>query len=271
MGIQRLSKTIQKFAQLRYMSNPSIRERLALDHFYIPATSEELAALSTMTSRLRDSVHSRVVSGADHWEGIYISSRIGDYFEIVLDPRASALGLAFSPLKPQYTDARKIADEFPALDWKKGSRLTESNQPWFDWLSLSDDSDPVIAAVNAWVMHFHFSHWEQARMPSGPRVIDRFKRIDLILGRDRVPDLRAKVPWLPGSQNWGKAQATLSLPLRDGHRFEVGITLIDGGAPLSFRSLEMAITRGEDVEPGEFGAFSLVTNDEHTLVFRRAP
>lgn len=253
------------------MAIPSIRERLALDHFYISVTSEELAALSTMTSRLRDSLHSRVVSGADHWEGIYISSRIGDYFEIVLDPRASSLGLAFSPLKPQYTDARKIAEEFPALDWKKGARLTETKQPWFDWLSLSDDSDPIIAAVNAWVMHFHFSHWEQNRMPSGPRVIDRFNRIDLNMGRDRVPDLRAKIPWLPGSQNWRNAQAALSLPLRDGHRFEVGITLIDGDAPLSFRSLEMEITRGEDVEPGEFGAFSLVKNDEHTLVFRRAP
>lgn len=251
------------------MSNPSIRERLALDHFYVPATSEELSALSEMIPRLRDSVHSRVVSGNDHWEGIYISSRIGDYFEIVLDPRASNLGLAFSPLKPQYTDSRKISDEFPALNWKKGSRLTESSQPWFDWLSLTDDSDPIVPAVNAWVMHFHFSHWGQTRMPSAPRVIDRFKKINFIMGRDRVPDLRAQIPWLPGLQNWSNSGAALLLPLRDGHQFEVDIATIDGSTPLTFRSLEMEITRGQDVEPGEFGSFSLSKSDEHTIVFRK--
>lgn len=251
------------------MSNPSIRERLALDHFYIPATSEELASLSKITSRLRDSVHSRVVSGDDHWEGIYISGRMGDYFEIVRYPRASDLGLAFSPVKPQYTDARKIAEEFPKLNWKRGSRRSDSNQPWFDWLSLSDDSAPAIPAVNAWVMHYHFTHWPQAKMPSGPRVIDRFTRIELAVGRTRVPALRALIPWLPGSQTWSDARASLLLPLRDGHKFEVDISIINGCAPLSFRSLEMEITRGQDVEPGEFGRFSLSKTDEHTIVFRK--
>lgn len=251
------------------MPDSSIRDRLTLDHFYISATSEELAALSKMTSHLRDSVHSRVVSGDDHWEGIYISSRIGDYFEIVLDPRSSSLGLAFSPLRPQYTDSRMIAEEFPELHWRKGSRLTESRQPWFDWLSLSDDSDPVIPAVNAWVMHFHFSHWERGRGPTRPNVIDRFKRIELVAGRDGVAAMRALLPWLPGSQDWTDSGAVLSLPLRDGHRFQVDISIIDGSSPLSFRSVEMELTRGQDVEPGEFGLFSLRRKDEHTVVFER--
>jgi hypothetical protein len=251
------------------MTNPSIRERLVLDHFYIPVTSEELASLSKMTSRLRDSVHSRVVSGDDHWEGIYITSRIGDYFEIVRYPRASNLGLAFSPAKPQYTDARKIAEELPNLDWKRGARVTKSNQPWFDWLSLSDDSDPVIPAVKAWVMHYHSSHQEQTRMPSGPRVIDRFKKIELTVGRDLIPALRVLIPWLPGSQTWGENKASLLLPLRDGHHFEVRISIIDGKIPLSFRALEMEITRGEDVEPGEFGRYSLTKTDAHTIIFRK--
>lgn len=251
------------------MTMPSIRERLFLDHFYIPATSEELAALSKMTSHIRDSVHSRVASGGDHWEGIYISSRIGDYFEIVRYPRASSLGLAFSPAKPQYTDARKIEEEFPELDWKKGSRPTETNRPWFDWFSLTDDSDPVIPPVNAWVMHYHFSHWEQAKIPSGPRVIDRFKRLDFTVGRDHVRALRAQIPWLPGSQSWNEERAVLSLPIRDGHHFEVQLSIADGPGPLSFRSLEMELTRGQDVASGDFGRFSLAKKDEHTIVFER--
>lgn len=247
----------------------SIRERLALDHFYIPATSEELAALSKMTSTLRDASHSKVVSGDDHWEGIYLSSRIGDYLEIVQYPRASDLGLAFSPAKPQYTDARLIAEEFPQLAWKRGSRLTETSAPWFDWLSLSDEDDPVIPPLNAWVMHYHFSHWPNSRMPSGPRIIDRFKKIDLTMGRDHLPALKALIPWLPGTQTWHGDRTTLTLPQRDGHEFTVRIDLQNGNGRLSFRSVEMEITRGQDVTPGTYGAFALLRSDGHTAVLKR--
>ena len=251
------------------MSTSSIRERLALDHFYIPASADELGALSKMTSGLRDSSYSRIVSGDDHWEGVYIPSRTGDYFEIVHYPRAAPLGLAFSPAKPQYTDARKLAKEFPALAWKRGSRLTDTHQPWFDWLSLSDDADPTFPPIKAWAMHYHFTHWPQSTTPSGPRVIDRFKRVELILGRDIVPSLRALVPWIPGSQRWGDGKIALVLPLRDGHELLIDIRLKDGDERLSFLSLEMEITRGQDIAPGKFGPFELAMTAAHTAVFRK--
>ena len=234
------------------MTKQSVRERLTLDHFYIPVTPAELSELSKFPTLARDAVHSRVVSGKDHWEGVYISARTGDYFEIVHYPRASALGLAFSPAKPQYTDARKITKEFSELDWKTGTRLTEKNQPWFDWLSLNEDSaGAVVPPVNAWIMHYHFSHWAQSRMPSGPKVIDRFKRIKLTVGKSQVSAMRALLPWLPGTQNWGSKRALLRLPLRDGHEFEVDIAIKNGNEPLAFRSLEMEVTRGQHLKRAE--------------------
>ncbi|MDE2491157.1 MAG: hypothetical protein KGM24_09930 [Elusimicrobia bacterium] len=243
------------------MGTASIRERLVLDHFYIPATAEELAALAPIVYRFRDAVHRTVVSGDDHWEGVYL--------EAVVYPGASNLGLAFSPAQPQYTDAGLIESEFPDLSWKKGTRLDEDRKPWFDWISLVDAEPVVPPPVNAWVMRYHFTHMRERSAPTGPRTVDRFKVIRLDAGAESIPEIRALVPWLPGTQVWEKDRALLALPLSDGHAFRVEISIAAGKAPLTFRSLEMEITRGQVAEPGTFGRFLLSRPDEHTAVLEK--
>jgi hypothetical protein len=251
------------------MGAASIRERLLLDHFYIPATAEELAGLAPIVSRFRGAVHQRVVSGDDHWEGVYIGCRLGVYLEAVVYPGASNLGLAFSPAQPQYTDAGLIVDEFPELPWKKGTRLHPDRKPWFDWISLVDADPPVPPPVNAWVMRYHFTHMREWRVTTGPRTVDRFKTIRLDAGAESIPEIRAPLPWLPGTQVWEKGRALLSVPLSDGHEFRAEISIAPGKAPLTFRSLEMEITGGQDVEPGTFGRFSLSRPDANTAVLEK--
>ncbi len=234
----------------------AVRNRLVLDHFYIGLDDDAFEKLLPLTQLFKNCEHSKVTSGAESWEGIYLQSRTGAYFEIVRDREVHGLGLALSAAKPQYTDTRKIVEELPELPWKTGTRVDEGGAPWFDWITLSDYLDIHATFFNAWIMNYRFNHRDSSHTVS-PCSVDRFKEIHLDLGRDNVSEVERLSSWLPGTREIKENLIQFELPDREGSSFIVFIHLVDGKSQFRFKSLDLALAHGQNVESKKLGTFLL--------------
>ena len=104
---------------------------LTLDHTYISLPENSFKKYIDFFKEL-NGMHSVVNSSDDSWEGLYLKSRIGDYFEILNNKRNGGFGLALSPLRPMHVDVSNIIKEQPNLDWKYGKRLDGQNRRWLE-------------------------------------------------------------------------------------------------------------------------------------------
>lgn len=220
----------------------SIRDNLALDHFYISATPEEFADLLLLQTYLKTGVDHHVVKASDdQWEGLYLDSRPGSPFEILRDRRPGFLGLAFQTTLPTAVDAARIVtEEIPGIartDWHISSRTTDDGQPWFDSIRLSADPITRTTLYDPWIMKYHLRHREN---PSGlqPRVIDRFNAIQLSLGRDYIEEIRRKSAFFPDhSVKIAANSIDMQITDRDGYKFEIHIRLVDVAQRFVFESI----------------------------------
>ncbi len=245
----------------------SVRDYLALDHFYIAFPPEEFEKLLPLTSILRNCFHFKVKSGNDSWEGIYMQNRTGSYWEIVKDSKVNGFGAAFSAFALPGVDVRQIIKEMPALAWKKGTRLTPEGVPWFDWLSLGEYLDIYKTFFNVWIMHYH----TQLKRPFNPpdSNINRFSKIHLTLGQAHKKIVKALSEWLPGTRFINEKQVKFVVPNRDRNDFEILIELIPGDGRFEFKSLDAVLPQGVIIKDHDLGALSL-WQEGRTFYFKLA-
>lgn len=234
----------------------SIRNALVLDHFYIGVSDEQFQMLLPLADSLKSCFNKHVKSGDDSWEGIYLSSRTGAYFEILRERRSESLGLAFSAYRPQYCDVMQIKDELKDLDWKSYQRNWEDNSPWFDSLSLGSYCDVQETFFNAWLMQYHFNPRPvDSLVPLSVRAVDRFQTIDLELGKRHLDEVRKLSSWFPGVLKFENDNICFRLPDRDGSTFEVNVKLVDADVRFRFKSLKMRRNPEESVHSMSLGDF----------------
>ncbi len=244
------------------------QQMLVLDHFFINASAEDFEALKKLKEFIPYGVRHDVVKAADdQWEGLYLRSRPGSYFEILRDRRPNALGLAFQTIDPMILDAAKITEEL-ALDWKIQNRKSADGQPWFDYISIS--STELDSLFVAWIMKYYV----RDRKPVGtvmPRSIDRWVSLEMTLGRRHADRVSHESQWFPGTREITNDAIQFTVPDRDGHPFDIRIRLIDGDARFEFKKAIIDLydtTAIEHLTPIQLGSFTLTRSGDSLILTR---
>lgn len=247
------------------MKTDKITEYLALDHFYVAMDLKSVRTLSVMTKKLRGCTHKLVKSGDDTWEGVYLHSRTGAYFELVHAKSTVACGLAMSARLVQYCDIRKIRRQFPKLKWLLGHRIFKKNQPWFDYLSIKNKNN---SGMYAWLMHYHFFH--RPRRTFYGLSVDRFVKLKLILGKNNLNDLKTHIAWVPKQKIYSSSKVKIIIPDREFSEFIVDIKLVSGDQMLTFDSLEIEpIKNHKKIKSFNTEGYSFVTLKNGNWLLRK--
>lgn len=232
----------------------AIREKLRLDHFYVDLSAAAFRALLPLKDVFAGSLH-KVVEVADgSWEGLYIYSAGGVYFELL--GRRPGSGLALSADYIQYEDASRIVEEMPWLPWQpSGLRSWPSGQPWFRYETTTPDRAAQTEAFETWTMKYYFGERERNRAFERP-TITRFRRLHLAVGEGRYPEIAPACAWLPGRNLLGEGRCKLEIPCRDGTYFEIEIEKAAGDG-VAFKELEFEVRADIMLEPRRLGDFEL--------------
>ncbi len=109
-----------------------IHSSLVLDHFFLSFSEDDFNELHHLLGSLKEVEHRATRSGDDQWEGLYLRSSIGSYFE-ALKGEEYSLGIAFSPWRMSYVDASLIVKEMPKIKWKRTPMYQgASKKIWFE-------------------------------------------------------------------------------------------------------------------------------------------
>ena len=110
----------------------SMREYLQLDHFYIDVNEEDFQALKVLLDVFKSDIrHVEVKSATGQWEGLYLRTRLGTYFEILRTINPEALGIAFRTSDPISLPAARVIADIP-VEWKSSTTNYPDGQHWFD-------------------------------------------------------------------------------------------------------------------------------------------
>lgn len=216
----------------------SVLNALALDHFYISLSEKQISILKDLTEKLNGS-YSKVQSGQDSWEGLYTSSRIGDYVEFLQSRKSGGFGIALSAQHLAYTNVKNLLNETPSSQINIGTRVDSSGEPWLDWYSAVPYEDHENLVFNFWVMDYYKSHVDyKTRIKR--RLIDSFDFLEGSVGEKYLQEFdRAKVI-LPYETKIESDQISFSVPRRDEFHLDVSIKIIPGES--RFRAEKMGFT-----------------------------
>lgn len=232
-----------------------VRSKLRLDHFYIDFLPTEFRALVPLASIFAGSTHNVVQAEGASWEGIYLSSESGAYFELL--GRRQAAGIAVSPQYIQYHDASKIREEMPWLPWAPtGLMKWPDGQPWFEWETTTPVTKDHHPAVETWTMKYHLSHDPEKTKFHVRPSITRFRRLHLLIGESRFHEIHPACEWLPGRNFLGTENCVLEIPCRDGSYFTVEMEKAPGSG-IELRELEMELRPDVFIEPHALSRYSL--------------
>lgn len=204
----------------------SISNRLSLDHFYIGLSKPQIEKIRS-TLDLLGAKFENVQSGESNWSGFYITSRIGDYFEILEDTRLGGFGLALSSTNQNYFDTKSIIKSMSEFNWNSGTRILENNENWFDWYATTDYLNDA-EIFNVWIMDYYKRHLNIKDMPT-PKVVFAFEEIELNLGVDNFDRILnvLKLPLFHHFQ-YQKDHIEFKVLKKDGWFFKIKINLLDG-------------------------------------------
>lgn len=212
----------------------SLANRLSLDHFYLLLPENKFYSMKDQLVKLGAS-HQIVQSGEDSWEGLYLHSRTGEYFEILKNENAG-FGMAFSATVFYLTETKTVIESLKNYNWKSGTRLTKNNEKWFDWYSTGEYSD-LKTLLNVWVMAYHKRHIDYAEMPFVKSILS-FDKIYMSVGKENL-DAIEKVLELPLFHSVEKNDSFLSFKClrRDGWFFKIIIQLVEGNQRFAYHEL----------------------------------
>ncbi len=240
-----------------------VRNGLCLDHIYVGVSDEIFLPLVEWIKNVSGANHSVVHSGDDHWEGIYIKTRTDAYVELLRERRPNTIGVAFSAVAPAYLDGRKITDEFPDLPWKKGTRVTDKGEPWFDWVSLCDyqNLDPS-PPCNVWLMHYHHNHrdWKTRRKPTSIAAISEMA---VEAGEDMREEMSHVLQWTPTRIEKGNGETVFMIPDRDEEDMRLRVRFIGAGKRFILRHIEFRLAPGAEIPPPPPSPWVMSTSPGH--------
>ncbi len=228
------------------------RTHLVLDHFYISLEPNDFLPFIETANFFSRCEHIHVKSSDDAWEGVYLSSKTGAYFEVLNERRLGGLGIAFRSKSQNEWNIRNILKELPLLKWKFGTRSTAKGDPWFDWVSLGDYLDVYKTWFNTWMMHYYPSDKPKDEN-SSVFSVSRFLALEMIVGRDHLSLIQELSSWFPGGKKFLDDQIVFSLTDRDGSLFEIYLKLKDGADRFQFKRLSFVLEDGSTLENRSFG------------------
>jgi hypothetical protein len=247
----------------------TIRNGLVLDHFYFCFDDKAFADLVDIFGSLPGSKHSKVKSGSDSWEGLYLRMRTGSYIELLKDRRMNGFGVAISAARLHLLNPTRLRDEFPNLNWENGQRVNADGNPWFDWLSLCKYTNHSEIYFNAWLMHYHSNHVTPVQK------IDR-SFFDSVLAvkiacNPSMPSLISEQGfWIPGNHDFSNAASgNLKVPDRDGSEVHFSWNSDQSTTGFKIKSMQLILSRGVEFSPVENETFSCsVANGILTIQFK---
>lgn len=230
-----------------------IRNGLCMDHIYAGVDDDAFLPLAQWIENIPGGKHDLVKSGDQSWEGIYVGTRTNAYFEMLRKRESGGIGFAFSAVKPSALDGREIVNEFPDLNWKKGSRVTAEGKPWFDWFSLCDyeDMEPF-PPCNVWLMHYHMNHYDwPARRPK--TIFDAITEMAVVGCQEMRQEIARVIPWTPIRIEEGADENIYYLPDRDESELRVRVRFedfkLEVGNEFRFKHIEFRLAPDASTPP----------------------
>ena len=217
----------------------SIANALVLDHFYVAVSEEDFVPLTELAKLIRVTIHSKMETKDDAYEGIYMYSRTMAYFEMLREKKTGGLGLCFSPFYVQYADASKIVEEMPHEKWKTKTQYWTDGTPWYDSHTTADYPSFAETLFHPWVMKYHPQHTDYTGFKGRPRQIDRFERLHLTVGRENLAEIEKNSSWLPCVKTFGEKSIRFEISDREFSTFVIDVDLIDGNSRFEFKELLM--------------------------------
>jgi len=249
----------------------SIRDFLGLDHFYIGFDRPTFDAFKVLVPLIKGTTHQIVQSGSDTWEGIYLSARDGTYWEIVLrdkPPNNYIAGVALSARSIQYIDASQITQEMPWLNWKKGLRINNKNEPWFEYCATGSHSEVTAEPLDMWTMKYFPSFRSPETLPQPP-VIESFDSVEIEFNAKDFAFIKESTSWAPGQHSWNEQNIILNIPKKNWSTFVMTLIskedVAQGTARL--RSLSATVIPGFAMEPMSIGSTLKLVQNSNKLHF----
>jgi len=242
------------------------KNRIGLDHFYLPFSQEQIKDLKKLTS-LPKCKFKKVKSGRDQWSGVYWMNNYGTYIEFITqDPQKNYhFGIAMSAIEMPYFDVRGIRK----VHKNKMSifrRTNELGKPWFDSI-YAKANYKVLPYITAWAMQYLFSnrdqHWSFA-----PSILDRFIEVEIKTSTKIVQDLKKYAFWVPHKMKKSKNLLTIFIHNKDGSIFTVKAHLDSKLKKTQFVSLKAEASPFQEKLP-KLKLFTLIKNQNHIYLKAR--
>ena len=249
-----------------------LKNGLALDHFYTGFTHEEMNDLKNLIRFSKRCDHRKIKSGKDSWEGVYLSSNTGSYFEMILGTEKYGMGIAVSSRYLQYFDGSKVPSDFPKLKWRKNIRYwRKTKKKWFTAISLLKTplEKNISNIFSTWIMQYHPLHEKKHAKTIPQSNVERFHRLVVQAGQELMPMIRYHTQWLPGRHKFRKNKIELCIPSKDGGPFRIAIRFLKGKMQPRFVSLEMSLCPDVRSKTIKMRSFRLVKKENGRLVLQR--
>ena len=169
-----------------------------IDHLYITVEENKFTQLKEELIQKYDAEH-RIYnppSGEAGWEGLYVYSNEGTYFEVL---KASSefghgkIGIALSHRDQNFETFEYCKANFPDIEVKEYKN--SMGEPWFTAIYKQDVPEHLDSLV--WIMSYDGKYKTGRFLKKNHFQIERFKKIKLFTSPGALHDLKLFSDWLP--------------------------------------------------------------------------
>lgn len=196
-----------------------------LDHFYIVLPDRVFQSIKEQTIRDYGAIHKVVVSGANSWEGLYIFTKEGVYFEILRQQEEGIqgrVGIALSHRDTNF-DSVEYCQKYP---YSLVEVINKVDKPWF--ISISNAKCPEVPMAYVWIMHY-LDEFKESRFEVSPdAIINDFSSVDFYTNQKVIDEFKLYKDWVPVSQemkfklsNNKELTIRLHLAVDEDYKFEI--------------------------------------------------
>lgn len=236
-------------------SNAKIKSLLALDHAYCAFTAEQLKDLSKYSKVLAGLRFSKVKSGRRTWQGVYLYSNVGPYFEFI-EGIEKGHGIALSPPRPTSIDAFLLKKAFPKIKFYS-RKIPYDGKIWFESLT-TNDSKSTLTSIYTWVMRYHVNYnFVKIARPIQHCSIDRLHNLEVLFPKSEAPMIFDQTRWFKNKPIKKGSTVTLQIPCRDGTPFTIKYLLRSNVTRPIFKSLSLSLSPSANIKTKSSKYFAL--------------
>ena len=244
---------------------PSVHSNLVLDHLYFGATDEEFEEFKLIFSGFECADQQVVKTDTESWEGLYITTRGQNYFEVLRERRVAGIGIAERAFGPLSQNATDITYDFPDLPWQRFERSI-GGKPWFDAVSCDNYLD-ISTPFNVWAMRVH--QRESGRVVKLPKFeIDRICNVEFSAHLDLLERIKLNSSWLNAKSSFSSDLVTLDIQTYYSDPLRVSISLDNPEPGFKFRSATFGFRRPVEAACVALRLFSSTVDGELLTISR---